>query len=129
MESKKKLRNIYSVRFSEQELVELQNLLIKSKYSKVSTLIKKMLFGQKIHIVTHDESLYDVIEKLSGLLYQYSKVGVNYNQTVKHVHRVFNEGTARQMLQALTKQTTELVQITEKFVPIVDGLKEKYMAV
>jgi tyrosine-protein phosphatase YwqE len=126
MENKKNLRNICSVRFSELELVELQNLLTKSKYSKVSTLIKKVLFNREIHIVTHDESLYEVIEKLSDLLYQYNKVGVNYNQTVKHIHHVFGEKSAKQALQALEKYTTELVQITEKFVPIVDELKEKY---
>jgi uncharacterized membrane protein YheB (UPF0754 family) len=118
---------MYSVRFSEQELVELQNLLEKSKYSKVSTLIKKVLFNREIHIVTHDENLYEVIEQLSTLLYQYNKVGVNYNQVVKHIHQRFNEKTTAQMIQALEKHTVELVRITEQFVPIVDRLKEKYM--
>jgi hypothetical protein len=128
MESKKQLRSTYTIRFSEQELVELQNLLYRAKYSKVSTLIKKVLFNREIHIVTHDESLYDVIEMLSNLLYQYNKVGVNYNQVVKHIHHTFNAKTAEQMIAALTKSTINLIQITEKFVPVVDGLKEKYMA-
>jgi hypothetical protein len=87
-----------------------------------------VLFNQEIHIVTRDENLYEVIEKLSDLLYHYNKIGVNYNQTVKHFHRVFKESTAQQTLQILAKRTTELVQITEKFVPIVDELKEKYMS-
>jgi hypothetical protein len=129
MENSKKMRNFYTIRFSDSELVELQSLMSKFKYSKVSTLIKKVLFNREITIVTRDESLYDAIEKLSNLLYQYNKVGVNYNQTVKHLHRVFNEKTAHLMLQILAKHTTELVQITEKFVPIVDSLKEKYTAV
>lgn len=127
VETKKRLRSTYSIRFSELELVKLQNLLDKLKYNKVSTLIKRVLFNREIHIVTHDESLYEVIEKLSNLLYQYNKVGVNYNQIVKHVHRVFNEKTAAHMVKTLEKQTMELIQITEQFVPIVDGLKEKYM--
>jgi hypothetical protein len=128
MKTKKELRSTYSVRFSELELIELQNLLDKSRYSKVSTLIKKVLFNREIHIVTHDESLYEVIKKLSNLLYQYNKVGVNYNQIVKHAHRTFNEKTAAHMVKTLEKQTIELVQITEQFVPIVDSLKERYMS-
>lgn len=127
MGNKQNLRGMYSIRFSEQELVELQNLLDKSKYSKVSTLIKRVLFNREIHIVTHDENLYEVIEKLCSLLYQYNKIGVNYNQVVKHIHQRFNEKTTAQMIQALEKYTIELVRITEQFVPIVDGLKEKYM--
>jgi hypothetical protein len=54
-------------------------------------------------------------------------VGVNYNQSVKYIQRVHGDKAARQLLQQLVQNTAELVGITERIVPIVEELKEKYL--
>jgi hypothetical protein len=117
----------HNVRFTDEEELKLQELMQKYKFNKTSTLIKKIIFNKEIHVVTYDESLYDVVECLTGLLFQYKKVGVNYNQSVKYIQRIHGDKAARQLLQQLAQGTAELVGITEKIVPIVEKLKEKYL--
>jgi hypothetical protein len=117
----------HNIRFTEEEDLKLQELMKKYKYGKVSTLIKRIIFNKEIHVVTHDKSLYDVIEVVTDLLYQYKKVGVNYNQSVKYMQRVYGEKAAKEFLKGLVQNTAELIGITEKIVPIVDGLKKKYL--
>jgi hypothetical protein len=121
------LRKQYSIRFTEKETIELDYLLHKYNFHKVSSFIKKCIFQKEFHVITYDESLYDVIDKLNEILYQYRKIGVNYNQLIKHANKVFGEEKGKQLLSRLAQNTIDLVQITEKMiVPKVAALEEKY---
>ena len=121
------LHRKYSIRFSEKEGIELDYLLHKYGFQKVSSFIKKCIFQKEFHVITYDESLYDVIDKLNEILYQYRKIGTNYNQTVKQINRAFGEEKGKQLLSRLAQNTIDLVQITEKtVVPAVSTLEEKY---
>jgi K+/H+ antiporter YhaU regulatory subunit KhtT len=121
------LHRKYSIRFTEKESIELDYLLHKYGFQKVSSFIKKCIFKKEFHVVTYDESLYDVIDMLNDMLYQYRKIGENYNQVVKQIHKAFNEEKGKQLLGRLAQNTIDLVQITEKtVVPIVRTLEEKY---
>jgi hypothetical protein len=117
-----------TIRFTKFESMEFDKLREKYKFYKASTLIKKIIFSKEIHVVTHDESLYKVIEVLSDVLYQYRKIGVNYNQSVKYMQRIHGEKAAREFLQRMAQNTAELVGITENITPVVEALKEKYLA-
>jgi DNA repair ATPase RecN len=124
---KDKLRRQYSIRFTEKESIELSYLLQKYNFQKVSSFVKKCIFNKELHVVTYDESLYDVIDKLNEILYQYRKIGANYNQSVKQINKSPQEGTLRQILNRLAQNTIDLVQITEKMiVPITTMLEQKY---
>jgi hypothetical protein len=121
------LRGQYSIRFTEKEGIELDYLLHKYNFQKVSSFIKKCIFQKEFHVITYDETLYDVIDKLNEVLYQYRKIGVNYNQVVKQINKAFNEEKGKQLLGRLAQNTIDLVQITEKtIVPVVRTLEEKY---
>jgi hypothetical protein len=121
------LRGQYSIRFTEKEGIELDYLLHKYGFQKVSSFIKKCIFQKELHVITYDESLYDVIDKLNEILYQYRKIGANYNQTVKQISKSVGEEQGKQSLSRLAQNTIDLVQITEKMiVPIVTALEKKY---
>ena len=121
------LRRQYSIRFTEKECVELDYLLHKYNFQKVSSFIKKCIFQKEFHVITYDESLYDVIDKLNEILYQYRKIGVNYNQVIKQINKAFGEEKGKQLLGRLAQNTIDLVQITEKMiVQITTTLEEKY---
>jgi uncharacterized protein (DUF4213/DUF364 family) len=121
------LHRKYSIRFSEKEGIELDYLLHKYGFQKVSSFIKKCIFQKEFHVITYDESLYDVIEKLNEILYQYRKIGINYNQVIKQINKTFGEEKGKQLLSRLAQNTIDLVQIVEKtVVPIVRTLEEKY---
>jgi hypothetical protein len=121
------LRRQYSIRFTEKESIELDYLLHKYNFQKVSSFVKKCIFQKELHVITYDESLYDVIDKLNEILFQYRKIGANYNQVVKQVNKTFGEEKGKQFLNRLAQNTIDLVQITEKMiVPIVAILEEKY---
>jgi hypothetical protein len=78
-------------------------------------------------VITYDESLYDVIDKLNEILYQYRKIGTNYNQVVKQINKSLGKENGTQLLSRLAQNTIDLVQITEKMiVPVVRTLEEKY---
>jgi hypothetical protein len=78
-------------------------------------------------VVTYDESLYEVIDKLNEILYQYRKIGINYNQVIKQINKTFGEEKSKQLLGRLAQNTIDLVQITEKMImPKVTALEEKY---
>jgi hypothetical protein len=117
----------YTIRFTEKESIELDYLLHKYGFQKKSSFIKKCIFKKEFHVVTYDESLYDVIDKLNEILYQYRKIGENYNQVVKQINKVFNEEKGKQLLSRLAQNTIEMVQVTERIIaPIVKVLEEKY---
>ncbi|MDR1056467.1 MAG: hypothetical protein LBL90_11770 [Prevotellaceae bacterium] len=121
------LHRKYSIRFTEKESVELDYLLNKYNFQKVSSFIKKCVFQKELHVISYDESLYDVIDKLNDILYQYRKIGANYNQAVRQINKAFNEEKGKQLLSRLAQNTIELVQITEKtIVPVVATLEKKY---
>jgi dihydroneopterin aldolase len=121
------LREQYSIRFTEKEAIELDYLLHKYNFQKVSSFIKRCVFNKEFHVITYDESLYDVIDKLNEILYQYRKIGANYNQVVKQINKTFNGETGKQLLNRLAQNTIDLVQITEKMiVPVTTALEEKY---
>jgi uncharacterized membrane protein YheB (UPF0754 family) len=121
------LRGQYSIRFTEKESIELEYLLRKYNYQKVSSFVKKCIFQKEFHVITYDESLYDVIDQLNEILYQYRKIGANYNQVVKQINKSFDETKAKQLLSRLAQNTIDLVQITEKMiVPFVTVLEKKY---
>ena len=116
-----------TIRFTEEEGIELQQLLAKYRFQKVSKFIKKCIFQKEFHVITYDESLYEIIDKLDKILYHYRKIGVNYNQAIKDLKRAFDEKKAAALLQWLSINTVELVQLTEKIDPIVKLLKQKYL--
>ncbi|MDR1182347.1 MAG: hypothetical protein LBL13_10270 [Bacteroidales bacterium] len=121
------LHRKYSIRFTEKESIELDYLLNKYNFKKVSSFIKKCIFQKELHVITYDESLYDVIDKLNEILYQYRKIGTNYNQIVKHVNKTFGEEKGKQLLSRVAQNMIDLVQITEKtVVPVVKMLEGKY---
>jgi hypothetical protein len=121
------LHRKYSIRFTEKESIELDYLLNKYNFKKASSFIKKCIFQKELHVISYDETLYDVIDKLNDILYQYRKTGANYNQVVKQINKAFDEEKGKQLLSRLAQNTIELVQITEKMVvPVVRVLEEKY---
>ncbi len=117
----------FTIRFNEQETLELRQLMTKYRFQKKSSFIKKCIFQKEFHIVTYDESLYDIVDSLDKILYNYRKVGANYNQAIVHLKRAFGEKQATSMLVRLATNTTELVQLTETIAPILELLKQKYL--
>jgi hypothetical protein len=84
------LHRQYSIRFTEKESIELDYLLHKYNFRKASSFIKKCIFQKELKVITYDESLYDITDKLNEILFQYRKIGANYNQVVKQINKAFS---------------------------------------
>jgi len=57
---------------------------------------------------------------------QYRAIGVNYNQTVKHINAAFNTNKAASLLKHLEEYTAKLIQISEQIAIVTNKLMEKY---
>jgi hypothetical protein len=69
----------------------------------------------------------DVIDKLNEILYQYRKIGANYDQMIKHIIKAFGEEKGKQLLSRVMQNMIDLVQITNNMVePVVRKLEKEY---
>jgi hypothetical protein len=117
---------ILTIRLNEKERTELLNLADKCGQNNISKFVRSCIFNREISVVTIDNSLYKIIEWLTKIHSQYRAIGVNYNQTVKHINTCFGENKAVLLLKNLEKYTADLIKISEQIRIISEKLKEKY---
>jgi hypothetical protein len=115
-----------SIRFTEKESIEFDYLMHKHHFKKASLFIKRCIFQKEFYVITYDESLYDVIDKLNEILYQYRKVGANYDQMIKYVIKAFGEEHGKHLLCRVIQNMIDLVRITKNIVEQVRALEEEY---
>ena len=65
-----------------------------------------------------DKSAVEYYRKLSELTAQVHKIGTNYNQMVRLMHRYMAEKSVKALLQELIQQTKELTVLQEKAVSL-----------
>jgi hypothetical protein len=116
------------VRLSESEFAKLQSMMDEFMVTNKSNFIRNCLFKKEVKVVKMDSSMYKVIEWLTKIHSQYRAIGVNYNQTVKHINTCFGENKAVLLLKNLEKYTANLVKISEQIALVSEGLKKKYRA-
>jgi predicted regulator of amino acid metabolism with ACT domain len=114
------------VRLNESEQAKLQRMMDEFGQSNMSKFVRNCLFNREIRVVKTDTSLYKTIEFLTKILAQYRAVGVNYNQTVKHVNTCFGEHKAARLLKNLEGYTAELVKLGEQLKAVTEELMKKY---
>lgn len=113
------------IRLTDEENSLLEENLQKYYYHNTSKFIKRCIFEKEIHYIAHDSNLEATLNTLRKLLVQYQKIGVNYNQCVKAVHRAYGEKRATAMLQNLTRNTIDLIALTEEIVESTQVLQAK----
>jgi hypothetical protein len=65
--------------------------------------------------------------RLTNFHSQFRAIGVNYNQTVKHLKTVFTEKTALALIYQLENATRELVDLSRKISELTAEFESKYL--
>ena len=121
-----KQRFLIAVRLNDQEHTKLLAMVDEFEVKNISKFIRDCLFKREVKVVKTDSSMYKIIELLTKVHSQYRAIGVNYNQTVKHINTCFGENKAGLLLKNLEKYTSDLVKISEGISALTEKLKEKY---
>ncbi|TDX00461.1 hypothetical protein EDB95_1486 [Dinghuibacter silviterrae] len=132
VKSRKEVKNMEHrvfARVSREKYEELQQILRNSRCRTMSEMLRHILNNQPLTIITYDNSLDKIMERLSAIRKELHAIGININQ----VTRCFNkekspEGKLYQALEvARLYQQTDL-KISELFV-IIAKLSEKWLPV
>lgn len=89
-------------RLTEREYKRLLKLLVKTRHSSLSSLIRTMLFRGNVKIVTRDDSLDAVMEQLSTIRSDLHRMGININQITRRFHT--EKQPEKRLFQALEVQ-------------------------
>lgn len=103
---------------------KLQAILAQSAEKNMSNLLRKILEQRKIKMVYRNESLDQLMEKLSTLEIQVQRIGVNINQITRDYHQ--SKSIASKMLKvmkieaALRSLNSNLSEFKKEAKPIID---------
>lgn len=103
---------------------KLQAILAQSAEKNMSNLLRKILEQRKIKMVYRNESLDQLMEKLSTLEIQVQRIGVNINQITRDYHQ--SKSIASKMLKvmkieaALRSLNSNLSEFKVEAKPIID---------
>lgn len=105
----------------------LVKLLEKSRHRSLSALLRAMLFKGKVTVVSHDDSLDTVMEKLSAIHTELHRIGVNINQVTNRFNA--EKHPEKRLLQALEVQ--ELYRKTgekvEELIKIITNISYRWL--
>lgn len=85
--------------------------------------ITSVLFGRTLSIRAINPTAVEFLARLNDLLYEFNRVGNNYNQIVKQVNTHFAEKDVPHQLTALIGYTKQLKRISESIVLLCKELK------
>lgn len=80
--------------------------------------MRARISGESFKVIMVDKSAVEYYRKLSELTAQVHKIGTNYNQMVRLIHRYTAEKNVKVLLQELIQQTKELTVLQEKVVSL-----------
>jgi hypothetical protein len=118
------------IKWTEEENTKIRNKMDEYNITSYSTFIRHCVFERDITVIykqqQDDSPLYKVIEWLTKIHSQWRSVGVNYNQTVKHINTTFGKNQASFLLKNLETQTIKLIALTEKIALITEELRKRF---
>ena len=101
------------------------DLYHKSGSKSKSEFVRARLLGEHFKVITVDKSAVEYYRKLSELIAEVHKIGVNYNQVVRFLHITERETTTQTLLQELIRLTKELTAQQEKAVSLTIDYRER----
>jgi hypothetical protein len=117
----------YSVNFTAQENADFLSCFEHSGVKNKSKFIALCIFKKEWRVVKMDKAAMDYYMRLTTLHSQFRAIGVNYNQTVRHLKTTFTEKRALAFLYKLEKATIELVAVFKKIQDLTAEFETKYL--
>ncbi len=117
--------NRITVRFTDRQYADFLSMYEQSGVRTMARFILARVFGESFRVVKIDSSMVDFVTRLTEFHGQIRAVGVNYNQTVKHLKSTFEERKALAMLYKLEQDTMEMVQIWHDVLALCDEFRAK----
>ena len=117
--------NRITVRFTDRQYADFLTMFEQSGVRTMARFILARVFGESFRVVKIDSSMVDFVTRLTEFHGQIRAVGVNYNQTVKHLKSTFEERKALTMLYKLEQDTKEMVRIWHDVLALCDEFKAK----
>lgn len=116
-----------TVNLTDQQYAEFLAMQEQSGVTSLSAFIAARIFSDDFHVVKTDASAVEFVAKLTAFYGQIRSVGVNYNQTVKHLNAAFGEKKALSMLYKLEQETIELSRIGREVLALCEDFKTKIL--
>ena len=120
-------RHRYSIKLNDVDNARFLAMVDETGWTDKAKFIKTCLFKREIKYVKLDKAAMDYYMRLTTFHSQFRAIGVNYNQTVKHLKTVFSEKTALSMLYKLEKATIELVAMNKQIVDLTREFEGKWL--
>lgn len=100
-----------NIRLSSDEKNQLRKELIGTTCRKLSELARHKLFAKPITYYTRDQSLDDFMSLLQQLLRELNAVGNNFNQAVRKLNAMPQDGHAQQWLLLYQKDNGHMIEL------------------
>lgn len=115
-----------SIRFNEEEFLKFRETMNDKGYNSMSRFIRDSIFNNRMPTRKIDTS--SIEETLNSYLYQFKKIGVNYNQVVRNYGKVTNTKNSkgeflvnnRSNYLLMTKMKSEIQKAKETLVTILE---------
>lgn len=114
-------------RLNDEENDKLLKLYKASGLNNKAKFIISLLLDRQIKVIKIDVQAMEYHAQLTKFYSLFRSVSVNYNQTVKILHRNFSEKKATAYLFRLEKQTIELVVLCQKIIELTQVFESKHL--
>ena len=115
-------------RVTEAKFQELQAILIKSNHSEMSGLLRAILMGQPVKLLTQDQSLNNVMEELAKLRTEIRAIGINLNQ-ITRLFNLYPEKARKEFYAKTAFATYEALQPKiDRLLTLVSNLATKWLS-
>jgi hypothetical protein len=115
-------------RVTDAKFQELQAILKHSTHSEMSGLLRAILMGQPIKVLTQDQSLSNVMEELARIRTEIRSIGVNINQ-ITRLFNLYPEKHRKEFYAKTAFSTYEALQPKiDRLLTLVSNLAIKWLS-
>ena len=75
-----------TLRFTPEEFQKIESRFNTTTSRKLSGFLRKVILGEKVNVLTRNQSIDDFLTEMISLRNQLSAIGNNFNQTVKKLN-------------------------------------------
>jgi hypothetical protein len=127
MEEGKEIRQKWlHVRLSAEESAEIDRLFKASAERYLSDFARKKLLGKPVRVTTRNASQDGLVEQLTALRTELTRLGANYNQAVKKLHAVSRIKDFEQWLVTYELDRRKMLSQVERAGIVIADLAEKW---
>ncbi|TDQ73842.1 plasmid mobilization protein [Sphingobacterium yanglingense] len=115
------------IRIDEDELLQLQNMQLRTTEKYISNYVRKIMFNKPLIARTRDESLNEIITVLTKLQKDLNGIGNNYNQMLHRLHLSTSVAEVKLWLKLYEKQRVELFICIDEIKAFIAKSAEKWL--